>query len=81
MTRATGLRRRKASGSERGARAKRLGEAKVELAQLLENHIVDSAPDHRGDVYGHLLADAIEHMDWEAVAESLLRRVAARAAA
>jgi hypothetical protein len=55
--------------------------ARQELAVFLETSLINAAPEHRGDVYGHLLADAIAGMDWEAVAGSLLSRVEARAAA
>jgi hypothetical protein len=67
--------------SAEGDPATRLERARDRLAQYLENQVVDSAPDHEGDVYGHLLADAIASVDWEAAAGSLLSRIAARAAA
>jgi hypothetical protein len=47
----------------------------------MESHVVDSAPEHTGDIYAHLLADAIGRVDWEAAAGSLLSRAAARVAA
>jgi hypothetical protein len=67
--------------SAQGDSATRLERARIDLAQSLENHVVDSAPEHEGDLYGHLLADAIAAVDWETAAGWLLGRVAARAAA
>ncbi|HWB14729.1 MAG TPA: hypothetical protein VG826_36235 [Pirellulales bacterium] len=67
--------------SAEGAPATRLVRTREAVAQHLENDVVDSAPEHAGDVYGHLLADAIVRVDWEAAAGALLSQVAARVAA
>ena len=61
--------------------AKRLATVKAELAQVLENHVVDAAPEDGGKFWGDLSTDSIEHIDWEVAAESLLNHVVTSTAA